>query len=70
MAEVFYLYQQTDQAIPVSRVLDGAQDLAEVLVLGITDEGELYAAASLSETGTLLFLLESFKHALLSGKYQ
>ena len=70
MADVFYLYQQTDQPIPVARVLDGARDLAEVLVLGVTPDGELYAASSLSETGTLLFFIESFKHALLSGKYE
>jgi hypothetical protein len=69
VADVIYLYPQTDQAIPVARVLEGASALAEVLVIGVTTEGELYAAASLGETGTLLWLLESFKHALLAGKY-
>ena len=69
MAEVTYLHQLTDQPIPVARVLAAAQGCTDVLVLGATAEGALYAAASTGDVALLLLWLEQFKFALLSGEY-
>lgn len=69
MAEVIYLHAATDQPVPVQRVLEYAHACAEVLVLGVTAEGEFYAAATTSDGGTLLWWLETFKHRLLAGEY-
>lgn len=70
MAEVTFLHPRTDQPIPVARVLDGARDCADVLVLGWTAAGDFYAASTTSDGGTLVWWLEKFRHALLSGEYQ
>ena len=69
MAEVTYLHAMTAQAIPVARVLDGAQGCTDVLVLGATPEGALYAAASTGDVALLLWWMEQFRYALLSGEY-
>lgn len=69
MNNVTYLHAMTDQPLPVARVLDGATDCTEVLVLGWTPEGDFYAASSTGDGGTLLWWLERFKYALLSGEY-
>jgi hypothetical protein len=69
VADVLYLHPTTDKAIPVSRVLDGARICAEALVLGWTDTGTFYAASTTSDGGELLWLIERFKFALLSGEY-
>lgn len=69
MANVTYLHPTTDQPIPVARVLTGALACSDVLVLGVTESGAWYAAASTGDAAVLLFWLERFKHALLSGEY-
>ena len=70
MADVIYLHPTTDQPVPVARVLDGARDCTEVLVLGWTEGGAMYAASSTSDGGTLLWWIERFKYALLAGEYE
>lgn len=69
MAEVTYLHAMTDQPLPVARVLEAAQACTDVLVLGAAPDGSLYAAASTGDVALLLFWLEQFKFALLSGEY-
>lgn len=69
MDNVTYLHAMTDQPLPVARVLDAAKGCTDVLVLGWTPEGDFYAAASTGDGGTLLWWLEQFKFALLSGEY-
>ena len=69
MAKVTYLYPQTAEDIPVSRVLHGALDCTDVLVLGWAEDGTFYAGSSTSDNAALLLLVETFKHALLSGDY-
>ena len=59
----------TKMPIPVERVLDGARDLQEVLVIGWDKDGELYGASSTGEVGELLELIERFKFKLLHGDY-
>ena len=69
MDNVTYLHAMTDQPLPVARVLDAAKGCTDVLVLGWTPEGDFYAASSTGDGGTLLWWLERFKYALLSGEY-
>lgn len=69
MANVTYLHPTTDQPIPVARVLDAARECADVLVLGWTADGAVYAAASTGDAETLVYWCERFKFALLSGEY-
>lgn len=69
MAEVTYLHAMTDQSLPVARVLDAAQGCTDVLVLGATADGALYAASSTGDVALLLLWVEQFKYGLLSGEY-
>ena len=70
-AEIIPLGLSTRLEIPVSEVLDGAQDagLGQVLVLGRDSRGKVFAAASTADTGVLLLLIEGWKHKLLSDGY-
>jgi hypothetical protein len=58
--------------LPASRVLEKAIDaeLNVVLVLGFSEDGDLYAASSTGNEGMLLRLLEKFKHKLMAGDYE
>lgn len=69
MDNVTYLHRMTDQPVPVARVLDAAYGCTDVLVLGAAPDGALYAAASTGDVALLLYWLEQFKYALLSGEY-
>jgi hypothetical protein len=66
---VIFWPKATPLPIPVARVLDGAAECQDVLILGTDADGEFYAAASLSDKATLLYWLEQFRHKLLSGDY-
>lgn len=70
MAEPIYLHAWTNQAIPVQRVLDGAKLCTEVLVLGWTEDGTLYAASSEPDSAAVLWLIETFKHKMFAGDYR
>lgn len=65
MSKVVTLDVVTTLDIPVSRVLDGAQDLEQCLVIGWTEDGELHFAASQAAGPENLWLLELAKAALL-----
>lgn len=69
MGEVVILPGLTRLPIPVDRVLDGAKEfkLTQVLLLGYTPEGKLYAAAS--QPDGLLELAARFQHKWLAGDY-
>jgi len=58
-----------DIHIECDKVLEAAKGLKEVLVLGENAEGEWYFASSTGDIGTLLWLVEAFKHDLLSGDF-
>lgn len=66
-AEIITLDMQTTLDIPVERVIAGATDaaLSEVIVLGTTEAGEFYFAASSASAPSILWLLERGKHDLL-----
>jgi hypothetical protein len=53
--------------LPVERILDGAmkKDLESVVVLGWTQEGDLYFAASQADGGDVLWLLKKSEKMLL-----
>jgi hypothetical protein len=60
----------TTDNLPPAQVLTAAQQHChEALVLGWDAEGELYAASTTGDLGTLLLWIETFKHKLLSGDY-
>jgi hypothetical protein len=69
---VVILSGPTKLDIPPERILNSAIDakLDVAMVLGFDAEGELYAACSTGDEGTLLRLIERFKHKLLSGDYE
>lgn len=57
-----------DRRIPVQKILKDAegQRLDDVLIIGRTDEGELWATSSLN-AGQSLWLLEKLRERILSG---
>lgn len=69
MSNVTYLDVETTLDIPPERVLAGAieQGLAEVMVIGHTEKGELYLASSGGDSKDLLWLLEAAKREVLDG---
>jgi hypothetical protein len=61
----------TTLSIDPDKVLRGAEgQVGLVLVLGWDLEGELYAAASEGNEESLVYLIERFKHDLLSDKFK
>lgn len=52
--------------LPVDRVLDGAKDQLEgVVIIGYDKNGEQYFASTYADGGTVLWLLEKCKEQLL-----
>lgn len=70
-AEVIAFPGNTKLDIDPADVLDAAKAnaVSPVLVLGMWNDGELYAAGSTSDMALLILLLEKFKHKVLSGDY-
>ena len=66
-AEIITLGNITRLDIPVDRVLEEAKGKIEdgVIVLGWDNKGEPYFASSIAPGGTVLWLLEKAKKALL-----
>lgn len=62
---------ETKLDVDARKVLQGAidQEVGTALVLGYTPDGEFYAASSTGDGGTLLYLLETFKHKLMAGDF-
>ena len=64
----------TSLPIPVERVakglLEDADNLENVLVLGFNKKGELISRSSKSDVGAMLEMMEQFKYNLFSGAYK
>jgi hypothetical protein len=71
MAEIIQLDQPAPADVEPAQILRGAiaANLADVLVIGWTVDGELYAASSTADPAEHVWLMESLKHAILSGDY-
>jgi len=53
-----------------NEILDEAKDtLAEVLLLGVTNDSEMYFTSTFTDKAKMLFLIEQFKFELLAGVY-
>jgi len=66
MGEVVVLNNITSLDIPADRVLEQAIDkLEKVVIMGYTKDGEEYFASSVADGGTVLWLMEKTKKALL-----
>lgn len=59
----------TTHDIPTERVLNGAMlaELKSCVVIGVTQEGELYFASSMADGGDVLWWMEKAKHTLMTG---
>lgn len=68
MAKVIKFSGLTKGPVPVQSVLAAAKDCQDVLVLGIDDKGEFYAAASMGNSDVALRLAATFQHKLLNGE--
>lgn len=71
MADVVKFYPK-DAALDPDNVLEQAMgDFSEVLILGWDKDGNLDARATLGlkDGGDVLWLMEAFKHKLMSGDY-
>ena len=67
MGDVITLGNVTKLDLPVDRVLEGAKDQLEgVVLLGYDKEGEFYFASTYADGGNVLWLLESMKKQLLN----
>jgi len=55
--------------LPTDRVLDAAKgDCSDgVVIIGFDNQGELYFASSIADGGSVIWLLEQAKFALLTG---
>lgn len=66
MGEVIILNNITSLDIPADRVLEGAiEKLEQVVILGYEKDGSEYFASSIADGGTVLWLLERLKIKLL-----
>ena len=70
MSNVIPLGNITSLDLPTDRVLDACKGECSdgVVVLGYDDAGELYFASSIADGGTVLWLMEQAKLALLLGE--
>ncbi len=57
----------TSLDLPVGRILEQAKqaDLSAVIVLGFTEDGDVFFAASNADGGDVMWLMERTKRALL-----
>jgi hypothetical protein len=69
MGEVIHLHVSTTADIPPERVLAAAGEagLTSVMVLGWTDDGQLYIASSGGAAADMLWTLELSKKTLLDS---
>lgn len=64
----FNAYTRND--IDPDQVLEGAKgQLKQVLILGVCEDGDLYAAASTADKGKLLYAAKVFEMKLLTGDF-
>jgi hypothetical protein len=71
MAQIIQLDQPTRAGAEPAQILRGAiaANLDQVLVIGWTPAGELYAASSTADAGEHIWLIETLKNAILNGDY-
>lgn len=62
--------ETTTEHIAVEKVCEAAKECESILILGVDKDGDFYFAASDGEEPQLLWLVEHFKHRLLSGTYR
>lgn len=67
MAKVIPFTGITRLDLPADRILEGAAGKLEGVVIGYDHEGEMYAASSYADGGTVLWLLEKCKRSLLAA---
>lgn len=55
----------------IKRVIDRAaqQNLTEVVIIGIMDDGELYMGSTIEDEYALVGLVEKYKHEVLAGGF-
>lgn len=67
MSNVIPLGNITTLDLPPDRVLDAAKGkLESVVIIGWTEDGEEYFASTDPDSGSVIWLLERFKKALLA----
>ena len=59
----------TRHDVPVEPVLEAAKCCRTVLVIGETLDGKPYCASSIGDKCEILWLIETFKQALLTGQF-
>ncbi len=66
-AQIIPLGNITTLDLPTDRVLEGAKGHCTdgVVVLGFDDDGQLYFSSSIADGGSVIWLLEMAKKALL-----
>lgn len=71
MGELVEFNGETTLDIPPEKVLAAAAsaNLKGALVIGEAPDGELYVASSYGDQTQTLWLIELFKHKLLSGEF-
>lgn len=68
-AKVIPLRNITRLDLPVDRVLDGAKDRLEgVVIMGYTTDGEEYFASTYADAGVVLWLMERLKAELIKDQ--
>ena len=69
MGDVVILPVVTTLDIPAERILNRAleNNLEKVVVIGTTKDGDTYFASSVADGGSVLWLMEICKEALLRG---
>ena len=67
-ADIIEGHFNTTLPVPAEKVLKGALEakLADVLLIGRTDDGDLYLASSMPEAPEILWLLENAKAYILN----
>ena len=67
-AKIIEGHFNTTLPVPAEKVLKGALEykLSDVIIIGKTDDGDLYLASSMPEAPEILWLLENAKCFILS----
>jgi hypothetical protein len=71
MGDLHVLKTRTTLDIPVKRVKAGARKNCEkCIVIGVDKNGKPYYASSVADQKEVLWMLEGFKHKLLTGDFE
>ena len=71
MGDVLKYTGSTRLDLPCDQVINGVEteDLESVLVIGLDKKGNLVVHSNKADKAKILYLMELFKHAILSGHY-